>query len=136
MSLERARASSSCAEMTPIWVAQWKLEVLPLSQLTSEAVGVEAQINFLRTHLGPILTASTSRTSDLHRTTSYHFMRYRRPIDLESWSHRTGAVIVVRLFAPRRYLGRIITRFRGLVANWRARGELNDEQDDGISDWA
>jgi len=110
--------------------------VLPLSQLTSEAVGVEAQINFLRTHLGPILTASTSRTSDLHRTTSYHFMRYRRPIDLESWSHRTGAVIVVRLFAPRRYLGRIITRFRGLVANWRARGELNDEQDDGISDWA
>jgi len=106
----------------PIWFAQWKLEVLPLGQLTSQTVCEDAQNKFLRAHLGPVLTSSTAPASPLHRLTSFHFMRYCRPDDLENWSHRTGAVFVVRLFASRRYMDKLVKHFAGLVAVWRVTG--------------
>ena len=119
----------------PIWFAQWKLEVLPLGQLTSQTVCEDAQNKFLRAHLGPVLTSSTAPASPLHRLTSFHFMRYCRPDDLENWTHRTGAVFVVRLFASRRYMDKIVKHFAGLVAGWRATGAITDDVYDGVKDW-
>jgi len=119
----------------PIWFAQWRLEVLPLAQLTSQTVCEGAQNTFLRGHLGPILTSSTAPASPLNRLTSYHFMRYCAPTDLGSWSHRTGAVFVVRLFASPRYLNEIVGHFAGLVAGWRATGAVTDTVYDGVADW-
>lgn len=121
--------------MKPIWVAQWKLEVLPLGQLTSQAICVGEQDRFLRTHLGPVLASCTDATSPLYHTTSYHFMRYCAPIDIGSWSHRTGAVFVVRLFAARRYLDGIAKRFATLVDGWKVAGAVTEAADDGVSDW-